>query len=631
MDRGSIHDTLKRYWGYDSFRAKQEEIINSVLLGKDTLGLLPTGGGKSITFQVPAMLLDGLTIVVTPLIALMKDQADGLRDRHINAAYIHSGLRHGEIRNVIDRCVFGKCKFLYISPERLASSSFIESLRRMKVSLIVVDEAHCISQWGYDFRPSYLNIASIRQLFPDAPVLALTASATPAVVADIMQQLQFKEPNVIRKSFRRDNLSYIVRHQENKTEKLYSALSRIYGSGIIYVRSRAKTKDIAEQLKSQGFSADYYHAGLPTEEKRDKQDKWKRGEIRIIVATNAFGMGIDKPDVRFVMHLDVPNSLEEYYQEAGRAGRDGKKAYVMLLVSSKDEGTLKRRISEAFPPKDFIKDVYTHMCDFLGLGIGAGYDKVFDFNLQLFCSTFKLPERQTYSALKILSACQYIDYIDEVDTLSRIMILVEKRELYNVEGMTPEMDNVLELILRNFAGVFSDYIFIDEPTIAYKHNIPVNKIYETLLFLSRKHIITYIPRKRTAYIFFPYSRMEPRHLTIHKEAYEVGKQRLELRINSMIDYVSNQTSCREAKILKYFGEENTCNCGHCDICVERKKASSSEKELADGILYMLSLKSRTLKEITDTLAFPAKDIAGMTRFLLKEGKITYTDGLLSIK
>ena len=303
----------------------------------------------------------------------------------------------------------------------------------------------------------------------------------------------------------------------------------------------------------------------------------------------------------------------------------------MLLVSSKDEGTLKRRISEAFPPKDFIKDVYTHMCDFLGLGIGAGYDKVFDFNLQLFCTTFKLPERQTYSALKILSACQYIDYIDEVDTLSRIMILVEKRELYNVEGMTPEMDNVLELILRNFAGVFSDYIFIDEPTIAFKHNIPVNKIYETLLFLSRKHIITYIPRKRTAYIFFPYSRMEPRHLTIHKEAYEVGKQRLELRINSMIDYVSNQTSCREAKILKYFGEENTCNCGHCDICVERKKASPSEKELADGILYMLSLKSRTLKEITDTLAFPAKDIAGMVRFLLKEGKITYTDGLLSIK
>ena len=339
MDRGSIHDTLKRYWGYDSFRAKQEEIINSVLLGKDTLGLLPTGGGKSITFQVPAMLLDGLTIVVTPLIALMKDQADGLRDRHINAAYIHSGLRHGEIRNVIDRCVFGKCKFLYISPERLASSSFIESLRRMKVSLIVVDEAHCISQWGYDFRPSYLNIASIRQLFPDAPVLALTASATPAVVADIMQQLQFKEPNVIRKSFRRDNLSYIVRHQENKTEKLFSALSRIYGSGIIYVRSRAKTKDIAEQLKSQGFSADYYHAGLTTEEKRDKQDKWKRGEIRIIVATNAFGMGIDKSDVALVVHYNMPKDLESYYQEAGRAGRDGSPARCILLYSKGDVRT----------------------------------------------------------------------------------------------------------------------------------------------------------------------------------------------------------------------------------------------------------------------------------------------------
>ena len=630
MGNKSIYDILRRYWGYDSFRAKQEEIILSVLSGKDTLGLLPTGGGKSITFQVPAMMLDGLTIVVTPLIALMKDQVDGLRNRNINAVYIHSGLRYGEIRNVIDRCMYGKCKFLYVSPERLSSASFIDALRHMPVSLIVVDEAHCISQWGYDFRPSYLNIASIRTIFPDAPVLALTASATPEVIDDIQKQLLFHEPNVIRKSFRRDNLSYIVRYQENKTEKLFASLSKIYGTCIVYVRSRAKTKAIAEQLKAQGFSADFYHAGLSTEEKRDKQDKWKSGETRIIVATNAFGMGIDKPDVRFVVHLDVPNSLEEYYQEAGRAGRDGKRAYVMLLVSSKDEGTLKRRIAEAFPPKDFIKDVYVHMCDFLNLGIGAGYDKVYDFNFPLFCTTFKLPEKQTYSALKILSACQYIDYIDEVETMSRLMILVEKSELYSIDGMTPEMDDILELILRSFSGVFSDYIFIDESTIAYKYRIPVQRIYETLLFLSRKHVIHYIPRKRTAYVYFPYSRMEPRHLTITKEAYEDGRKRLEHRINSMIDYVNNTTTCREAKILNYFGETAVDNCHRCDICIERKKASPSEKELADGILYMLSLKPRSLNEITDTLSFPQQEVANMVRFLLDEGRISYSDGRFSL-
>ncbi len=631
MDSSSIYDVLKRHWGYDSFRAKQEDIINSVLSGKDTLGLLPTGGGKSITFQIPGIIFDGLTIVVTPLISLMKDQVDNLKSHHIKAAFIHSGLRPSEISNVIDRCNYGKCRFLYVSPERLSSASFLDSLRSMPIKLIVVDEAHCISQWGYDFRPSYLNIARIRQFFPDAPVLALTASATPEVVDDIMDQLQFKERNVISKSFRRDNLSYIVRFQENKLDKLFSSISNIYGSGIIYVRSRAKTKNIAEQLQAKGFSADFFHAGLPSEEKRDKQDRWKTGEIRIIVATNAFGMGIDKPDVRFVIHLDVPNSLEEYYQEAGRAGRDGRRSFVMLLISSKDKGTLKRRIAEAFPPKDFIKDVYVHMCDFLQLGIGGGYDKLFDFNFPLFCTTFQLPERQTYSALKILSSCHYIDYIDEIDTLSRIMILVDKRELYDIDGMTPEMDDILEFILRNYSGIFSDYIFIDENTIAYKHHISPQKIYETLLFLSRKHIIHYIPRKRTAYIYFPYSRTEPRHLEITKDVYETGKQRLEKRINSMIDYAYNTTECRERKIINYFGEESTADCRHCDVCIEKKKASPSDKELADSIFYMLSLKDRTLKDFIETLSFAPKDVSDMVRFLLDEGKIKVSDGLFSLK
>ena len=630
MVEKSIHDLLKRYWGYDSFRPKQEEIINSILSCKDTLGLLPTGGGKSITFQIPGLIFEGLTIVITPLISLMKDQVDNLKNHHISAAYIHSGLKYAEIRKVIERCTYGKCKFLYISPERLSSQSFSDSLHNIKVSLIVVDEAHCISQWGYDFRPSYLNIASLRDKFPSAPILALTASATPEVTDDIMKRLKFRSKNIIKKSFRRENLSYIVRQQENKNEKLHSSLSRVFGSGIVYVRSRAKTKMIAEQLKSEGFSIDYYHAGLTEEEKREKQDKWKSGEIRIIVATNAFGMGIDKPDVRFVIHLDVPNSLEEYYQEAGRAGRDGKRSYVMLLVSSKDKATLKRRISEAFPPKDFIKDVYVHMCDFLGLGLGAGFDKFFDFNFPLFCITFSLPEKQTYSALKILSSANYIEYIDEVDTLSRMMILVEKSELYNIEGITPEMDNILEIILRNYTGFFADYITIDENALAYKYKISSQKIYETLLFLSRRHIIHYIPRKRSSYIYLPSSRVEPRHLQISKDVYEVSKKRLEKRIFSMIDYAYNTDSCRELKILKYFGEETDIECNNCDICIEHKKASPSDEELANGIFYVLSLKSRTLNEITETLSFPAKDVTEMVRYLLDEGKIKFKDGLFSM-
>lgn len=629
--RDIIHDLLRRYWGYDRFREKQEEIILSVLDGKDTLGLLPTGGGKSLTFQIPALAMDGLTVVVTPLIALMKDQVDNLRDKGIKAIYVHSGLRYHEVRAAIDKCIFGKYKFLYISPERLASSTFIDALRRMPVSLITVDEAHCISQWGYDFRPSYLNISTIRDLFPDAPVLALTASATPEVADDIMLRLRFRHRNIIRKSFRRENLAYVVRFQENKIDKLRAALGQTYGSCIIYARSRAKTKKIAEELQSWGLSADYYHAGLPSEEKKDKQERWKKGETRIIVATNAFGMGIDKPDVRLVAHIDIPGSLEEYYQEAGRAGRDGRLSYALLLVADKDRGVLKRRIAEAYPPKDFIKKVYVAACDFLDIGLGGGFDKLFDFNFQLFCATFSLPERQTYSALKILSACRYIDYIDEVETMSRIMILVDKEKLYNVPGMTPAMDNILEAILRTYSGFFSDYVSIDEASVAFRYNISRQAIYETLIFLSRSHIIHYIPRKRTPYIYFPSSRVEPKHLTISREAYEEGKARLERRISAMSDYAFNGTVCREHKILEYFGEHADGDCGRCDVCKERrgKKESSSQRELSAGIRYMLSQKPRTVDEFADTLSFQKKEIVDMLRTLLDDGEISFRDGVFS--
>ena len=627
----TIHDILYKYWGYRQFREKQEEIITSVLEGNDTLGLLPTGGGKSITFQVPAMLFDGIAIVITPLISLMKDQVDNLRQRHIKALYIHSGLRYTEIRNAIDKCIYGDYKFLYISPERLSSASFMDSLRLMKVSFLVVDEAHCISQWGYAFRPSYLKISSIRKIFPNIPVLALTASATKEVITDIIDKLEFRGNTVIRKSFRRENLSYIVRRTENKQERLINIIKKTTGSCIVYVRSRKKTKLIAEDLSIHGISADYYHAGLSNEEKQDKQDKWKNGTTQVIVATNAFGMGIDKPDVRVVTHLDVPNSIEEYYQEAGRAGRDSKRAYAVMLASPRDKSILLKRISEAFPPKDTIKEIYVRLCNFLEISLGGGFDKLYEFNFNLFCTTFKYPASIASNALKILTQTQYIEYIEEVDTLSKILILANKRDLYDIKGITPRSDEILELILRNYTGLYADYVTIDELSIAYKFNIPLQDIYDTLIFLNKQHVIHYIPRRRTAYIYFPCSRVEPRHLEITKEVYEKGKERLEKRINSIIAYAENDSTCREKMILEYFGEKaNDCN--RCDICIEHKKKKNDNiQEIQEGILYMLSLKPRKMIEFIDTLSFNNDAIINQLRFLCDEGKILYADDIFTLK
>ena len=622
-----IYAVLRKYWGYDSFREQQEEIIESVLNNNDTLGLLPTGGGKSLTFQVPTMVLPGMTIVITPLISLMKDQVDNLRNRQIKAIYIHSGLKYADIRNAIDKCIYGNYKFLYISPERVASERFLESLRHMKVSLIAVDEAHCISQWGYDFRPSYLKIATIRELFPDVPVLALTATATPVVVNDIMEKLNFRTQSVFKKSFSRTNLSYIVRHVDNKMEKLVNILKQSNGSGIVYVRSRKKTKLVAEELQHFDISADYYHAGIVNEEKQEKQDKWKKGETRIMVATNAFGMGIDKPDVRTVVHLDVPNSLEEYYQEAGRAGRDNKKSYAVMLANNRDKGLLKKRIAETFPPVDFIKEVYVRLCNFLDIGLGGGFDKLFEFNFSLFCETFKYPPTVTHNALKILSQSEYIEYIEEVEIQSRVMVLVDKRSLYDIPNATPLMDNILEIILRNYPGIFADYVFIDEATISYKYGITPDDIYSTLIALNKMHILHYIPRRRTPYVYFPTSRVEPRHLLLPKSVYDEGLKRQEQRIAAISDYAFNDTECRESRMLKYFGE-TASDCGRCDVCVERKRhKKDNTKEILDGILYMLSLKPCSAKDIVETLSFPDKDIYNMLSYLTDEGFIRLQDGV----
>ena len=618
----TIKDILKKYWGYEEFRPLQSDIIESVLGGQDTLGLMPTGGGKSITFQVPTMAMEGLALVVTPIISLMKDQVDNLVARRIKATYLHAGLTAGEVKRAYEKCMYGGYKFLYVSPERLASRSFLDRLKHMPVCLIVVDEAHCISQWGYDFRPSFLNIASVRKLFPDVPVLALTATATPQVVQDIMQRLEFKQPRVFSKSFARDNLSYVVRHTSDKIAEAVRILSRVPGTGIVYVRSRKRTKLISEELNRYGIAADYYHAGLAVEDKEDKQNKWKSDECRVMVATNAFGMGIDKPDVRVVVHIDMPNSLEEYYQEAGRAGRDGKRSFVVLLVAPTDARTLKRHIDDSFPDKDFLRTVYERACNFIGVGVGEGYDHQYDFNFNLFCRTFKLPVLPTHSALGILSRAGYINFIEEVETQSRVMIMADKSELYDLHTVTPGADQVLQAILRLYTGLFADYEFINEDVIAYRTGIDQETIYTSLLEFTRMHILHYVPRKRTPFIYFPTSREEPRYLRFPKAVYEDLKQRMTERVEAVLNYTSDTVRCREVAILAYFGEHGHTDCGHCDACIDRRKRGDhTSTDVQEGILYMTQVKPRTIKELIDTLSFPKDEILSMLSFLVDEGYI----------
>lgn len=629
----SIHHILKKYWGYSQFRDLQEDIINSVLEGHDTLGLMPTGGGKSITFQVPTLAREGLTLVITPIVSLMKDQVDNLLERRVKATYLHAGLTLSESRKAVDKCLYGSCKFLYISPERLSAQNFVDKLRLMNVKLIVVDEAHCISQWGYDFRPSFLKIVTVRKLFPATPVLALTATATPEVVADIADKLQMRQPRVFSKSFSRPNIAYVVRKCDDKMAQLAHILENVPGTGIVYVRSRRRTKAIADELNLRGIAADFYHAGLDSKDKEEKQNKWKSGQTRIIVATTAFGMGIDKPDVRAVVHLDIPNSIEEYYQEAGRAGRDGLKSYAVLLASSADKRSLKRRLSEAFPDKDFIRTVYERVGNFLDVAVGEGYNKVYDFNFSLFCKTFNYPVIPTHNALKILSQAGYFEFIEEIDTQSRAMILADKHELYHIPSDDPTLDKVLQALLRSYTGLFADYVFISEAVIARRFSISQETVYNALLQLTKLHILHYIPRKRTPYIFYTTSREEPRYILIPKYAYEERKARLQKRINKMIEYAQSDGKCREAMLREYFGEKVTHSCGNCDVCLDKRKrqAKAPLSSIIDGILYMTSNKPRTLTELTQTLAFPADEITRTATRLVEEGFLAFSSdtGLFS--
>ena len=628
-------EILKQYWGYDSFRDLQEEIITSIGEGKDTLGLMPTGGGKSITFQVPALAQEGICIVITPLIALMKDQVQNLRKRGIKALAIYSGMTRQEILTALENCIFGNYKFLYISPERLDTDIFRTKLRSMKVSMITVDESHCISQWGYDFRPAYLKIAEIRTLLPGIPVLALTATATPEVVKDIQARLDFREENVFRMSFERKNLAYIVRQTDNKTQELLHILRKIPGSAIIYARNRRRTKEITELLVNEDITADFYHAGLDNAVKDLRQKRWQSGAVRVMVATNAFGMGIDKPDVRIVLHLDLPDSLEAYFQEAGRAGRDGEKAYAVILYTKTDRTTLHRRVVDTFPDKEYILNVYEHLQYYYQMAMGDGFQCVREFNLEEFCRKFKYFPVPVDSALKILTQAGYLEYTDEQDNASRILFTIRRDELYKLREMGTEAEALIQTILRSYTGVFTDYAYISEATLSIRTGLTREQIYNILVTLTKRRIVDYIPHKKTPYIIYTRERQELRFVHIPPSVYEERKARYEARIKAMEEYVTSENVCRSRMLLRYFGEKNEHNCGQCDTCInlKNKKPSGhlSEKEFSEKILQALSDKQQTPATLAEQIPDDKNMLIDVLHELLDEGKVIAVNGMLQIK
>ncbi len=624
---------LKRYWGYDNFRGIQEDIIKSICSGNDTLGLMPTGGGKSITFQVPALAMDGVCLVITPLIALMKDQVLNLRKRGIKAAAIYSGMTRDTIITTMENAIFGAVKILYVSPERLTSETFLKKLSHVKVSLLTIDEAHCISQWGYDFRPSYLRIGEIRRLFPRVPVLALTATATPPVVSDIQQRLGFKTENVFRMSFERKNLAYVVRNTDDKYHELLHILSSVDGSAIVYARSRKRTKEMAQQLAADGVSATFYHAGLELGEKDKRQKSWIADETRVIVATNAFGMGIDKPDVRVVIHIDCPDSIEAYFQEAGRAGRDGKKAYAILLYNNNDRAKLTRRIADTFPEKDYIRKVYEHLAYYYQVGVGSGYGVTFEFDIARFCQVFRHFPVPVDSALTILSRAGYIDYTENQDTQARVHFLVERDQLYRLSGNSELEDKVIVTLLRNYGGLFSDFGYISEDFVAAQLGMKKHELYQVLRALHIKHIINFIPEKSTPYIRYTQRREDSEYLVFPKEVYEERLERYKARIESMLQYATGSDTCRSQMLLEYFGESGAKPCMQCDVCIAAKKdgmfradCNHAEQQIMDV------LNDRQPHPLTDLLALslPTMVLDTALKHLLDEETIAVEDGMVTV-
>ncbi len=625
-------EVLREYWGYDAFRGIQREIIDSICAGRDTLGLMPTGGGKSVTFQVPALMMKGVCIVITPLIALMKDQVDHLKARGIRAAAVYSGMMHADVVATLENAIFGGVKILYVSPERLSSELFQKKLSHMKVSFITVDEAHCISQWGYDFRPSYLKISEIRRIQPDVPVLALTATATPKVVDDIQDRLGFKEKNVFRMSFERKNLAYVVTKTSDKEREALRLLKEVDGSAIVYVRSRKRTKEIAQTLCRAGLKATSYNAGLEDAVREARQKEWQEDKARVMVATNAFGMGIDKADVRLVVHVDCPDSIEAYFQEAGRAGRDGKPARAVLLYDGNDKAKLKRRISETFPDKDDIREVYEHLAYFYQIAMGSGAGCRFEFNMDKFCMYFHHFPIPVNSALKILSRAGYIEYEGERENMAQLTMLLRRDDLYRLDSLDERENAVVTTLLRNYGGLFSDYCYIDESLIAMQTGISRDDIYGILKDLSRRRILHFIPRKKIPHIRYTQRREEADKLMFDKEVYDNRKQEYAQRINSIINYAENNDICRSRQLLYYFGEKKSVDCGQCDVCVSHNPVPLSRdtsdfvkkavlRLLGDGCRHSISelsaiqVEPRILKEVVE--------------YMVSEEELIIRDGMIS--
>lgn len=637
MKSEKYREILRQYWGYDDFRGIQREIIESIGSGHDTLGLMPTGGGKSITFQVPALAQEGTCIVITPLIALMKDQVDHLLRRGIRAAAIYSGLTREEIVITLENCIFGDIKILYVSPERLSSELFQTKLRHMRVSFITVDEAHCISQWGYDFRPSYLEIAKIRKIVPHTPVLALTATATPAVVQDIQDKLkasQAREANfqVFKMSFERKNLAYVVRQAADKREQLIHILRSLQGSAIIYARSRRRTKEFADLLNEAGIPATFYHAGLDSAVKDERQQTWQQDKVRVMVATNAFGMGIDKPDVRLVIHIDCPDSIEAYFQEAGRAGRDGKKAYAVLLYNNADQRKLEKRIADTFPEKDYIRQVYEHLAYFYQIGVGSGYNHTFEFNIDKFCHAFHHFPIQVDAALKILNRAGYIEYTEEQDNQARVMFILSRNDLYRLENTSSNEEKIITALLRSYGGLFTDYNYIDEGFIASQTALQPHQVYMTLKSLSERHILHFIPQKKTPYIRYTQRREDMEHIQLPPAIYEERKEQFRQRIHAMIAYATNDQVCRSRQLLRYFGEENDHDCHQCDVCLSHRPGGMvSEPRFNTAIEKILTLfddgHPHPMTDLRD-IQLPTDELDAALEYLLKEENLRQEDGLL---
>lgn len=615
---------LKQYWDFDNFRGIQRDIVESIGSGKDTLGLMPTGGGKSITFQVPALAQEGVCIVITPLIALMKDQVQHLRNRGIMAAAIYSGMSRPEIVTTLENCILGDTKLLYVSPERIASPLFITKLGHMKVSFITVDEAHCISQWGYDFRPSYLHIADIRRLKPDAPVLALTATATHQVIDDIQDRLSFSQKNVFRMSFERKNLAYVVRETEDKIGEMTHILQTMTGCSIVYVRSRKQTKEISDLLNKNNISATFYHAGLEPRVKDERQKLWSNDEVRVMVATNAFGMGIDKPDVRMVIHITAPSSIEAYFQEAGRAGRDGQKAYAVLLHQKSDNAKLRKRIDETFPDKEYIRETYNHIAYYyqIATGSGAGYTNLFD--IDRFCRNFHHFPTLLLSALKILQRAGYIECDMDPDASCRLMFLVDRDKLYRIPSASENEERLLNMLLRSYSGLFTDYAYIDDELLAHRAGLTRQQVYLIFKSLNQRHIIHFIPQRKLPTITYTVDRVDGDELILGPEVYDDRKEQFTKRIEAVIAYANNQDQCRSRQLLAYFDEQRTTDCGMCDVCIDHKRQQNSEQRVhvaQEKIMQLLADgQQHDVKELT-SLQLHADDLREALGMLIDEEKI----------